>query len=858
MSLRALILAACGFACAIASNAAAQSLDDHFDEERYLRGLGELNLPEVLEHYIAQHPPTDDVQATAYAIVQQRMILREPGAASTDREAAVHHILAQRNELLDAHPNDPRRAQWLADQAADVYFELLTIDASGLMTHLGMPTAEQRDRAGRAARLMLDYAQRAEHAIDLALLDLEATPGFAQSIPLQLQRRRMAEEQRDRQIPFLHGIARYLHGAFNIDDTNEQRRLFEQASRMLAPLGEELHVPLNHHAKLYAAFANARLGRREAAHAAFNELMYVASGDRLLTLSAQIGAAMHASDPRSKFGRLAEQYSSADDLFFRLLVADAIFHYERERSPSRAFDAYTQLLEENLAIDTDRLREIVFARLTLAVDPSMRAGSLPHIVVIAMAGRMARDDSTRDEAIALLSRLIDDRTVHGDDRALALLSRGRAHHAAGRNVDAARDYINLARENARSPDAERAIEWGVSLAAAAREDSPDALPVLRDGLELLLRQYPNLPTVNRWRFVAGQVALGGSHYDEALAHFRSVAPRSSHAPQAAYMQARTLSMAAVAATGNERRRDLYLSTLQTAAEAQPILESAMRNDDDVDRTRQLREHLASLQVIEGHAHLALGDAEKALEAVDGLDADGDLRGGIVAESMQLRIEAYQSMNRIDDAQREIDRFIAAAPQRVGQVLLPWLRTVEHEVLNLLEQHDEQTARELAMRQLSPLAERLKRWVELSPHGEPHAEAILPRVADAYRLSHRFEDALALYDRLLAEQPSAAPLLFGRAECLFHLAEQGEAERRLGDAMLLYRRLTTAGPGVGPTLYWQSHLRSLQILDRMDRNTQQIVPQIQRLRQRDRDLGGERFRRAFDELQNKHSSLGVAD
>ena len=125
------------------------------------------------------------------------------------------------------------------------------------------------------------------------------------------------------------------------------------------------------------------------------------------------------------------------------------------------------------------------------------------------------------------------------------------------------------------------------------------------------------------------------------------------------------------------------------------------------------------------------------------------------------------------------------------------------------------------------------------------------IAEAYRLSGRYAKALELYDRLLAKEPAAGPYLFGRAECLFHLAEGDTMEQQLGEAMLLYRRLTKAGPSVGETMYWQSHLRSLQILDRIGRNTQQIVPQIQRLRQRDPGLGGQRFRQAFDQLQAKH-------
>ena len=44
---------------------------------------------------------------------------------------------------------------------------------------------------------------------------------------------------------------------------------------------------------------------------------------------------------------------------------------------------------------------------------------------------------------------------------------------------------------------------------------------------------------------------------------------------------------------------------------------------------------------------------------------------------------------------------------------------------------------------------------------------------------------------------------------------------------------------------------LQILDRAKRGTEQIVPRIRRLRQRDPELGGPQFKRHFQRLENKY-------
>src|SRR5437016_4923046 len=67
------------FACvcvgALACLTSAQTLDERLDEEQFLRGLDDLRLPEVLEHYIASHPTNEPVRLGQFEIARQRMIL---------------------------------------------------------------------------------------------------------------------------------------------------------------------------------------------------------------------------------------------------------------------------------------------------------------------------------------------------------------------------------------------------------------------------------------------------------------------------------------------------------------------------------------------------------------------------------------------------------------------------------------------------------------------------------------------------------------------------------------------------------------------------------------------------------------
>ncbi len=117
--------------------------------------------------------------------------------------------------------------------------------------------------------------------------------------------------------------------------------------------------------------------------------------------------------------------------------------------------------------------------------------------------------------------------------------------------------------------------------------------------------------------------------------------------------------------------------------------------------------------------------------------------------------------------------------------------------------------------------------------------------DAYLQAERFGDGLRVFDLLLVEHPDADEPLLGRAECLFGLRGARDA-----DAMSIYRRIATAAV-VSSDHYWLAQLRMLQILSRGNRNVHRIAPHIERLRQIDRNFGGERYRMEFERLDRQH-------
>jgi len=219
---------------------------------------------------------------------------------------------------------------------------------------------------------------------------------------------------------------------------------------------------------------------------------------------------------------------------------------------------------------------------------------------------------------------------------------------------------------------------------------------------------------------------------------------------------------------------------------------------------------------------------------------------VAPEALKVRIAAFQELKQSDNVLREIEAFVHSAPEQADAVLVPMLASMRADVQSLIDASRDDAARELAGRTLLPVAHLLEPRLAESRRPAPAARR---QIADAFRLSGKYAEALTRYAELLRTEPDAADLLLGKAECLFGLGR----ESSLAEAMAIYKRLAAAGPDLSHDVYWLSQWRMLQIIDRVGRHTEQIAPRVERLRQQDRELGGERFRRGLESLQRKHAS-----
>lgn len=845
---------------ALSASALGQTLEERLDEDEFLRGLVELDVPEVLDHYIETHRPGDSARLAQLRVAREARLMRAARPGSDEREEALRRVLELRAEQIRLHPDHAHRALWMADQASDLLLEMLPIRASGLSTLFGVPSPDQRERAEHVAGRMNALMSQAELEIERTIHDIETSPGYRDDDELRRRRRRLVRDERDRRIPFLRGVAACLFAEIGARSDGERAEHHAIAVQMLEPLTSSLSGSPARRAALYCGLAMVRRGDYDAAERLLTGIpndTEATSPDKFAaraTLSLLRAGRDGPAAGLAAIEAVTPHYAGADELFYRVLLADQRYLLRtgmtrgaRTSARDHPVNVYVELLERERDVPRETIRAIVLERIADAVETTNDLRELPAIATIARAERLAREDRG-PEAIMLYEQALTRDDLDAADRASALFGLGRSLHAMNRPGAAARRFLQVAVEHAGDWQADRAVELAASILHGLRRRHPDddrVRTAFDQCLEALFRAYRHLPTIGHWHYVAGEAALAAGDPEGAAAHFARIGPEDPEYLDAVFMGVNLRRAATMAGDATDARR-AHETLIDAAQRAQEIIEQALPGAD-ADRRHDLEYYVAHLRVFRAQSLLAIDEPARAVDVLIGIERQPGVDGASLAAALRVRIDAYHDTGRAGDARGEILRFMAAAPDQSGAVLDSMLDLTLRDVETLLAQGRDDEAREWAREEGVPLASLLREW--LASHATPPdvRDRYLTQIATMDCLGGRFEEALAIFNRLAAAHPDTVEILFGRAECLYGLGGDG-----LADAMAIYKRLAAGGPGIGAAYYWQSQLRMLLVLDRVGRNTDQIVPRINRLRTGDEDLGGPRFRRQFERLANKHS------
>lgn len=859
----------CGFsvlgamiaAISLTMPAAAQSTDGDLEELRYVRGLVELRLVEVLETYLRTNPPTDDIGRRLHEIHRQRMHVAVLDPQHDDRRAELQRLLQLQRNLIDRHGRALLSPIWRLDLATDIYFGRAASEVATITALVGLPSDGERAEAHRIALEILSLIAEARLGFANLLLACETEAVQTDDITWTILRDRLAREEGEIRMPILEGVGTSIaeragtSRTATSDLTTIAERMADASTRAdgsWAILGQ-LHSAL-----LWSMADSPAQARTLADRVLDNDR--AGTGERLLAHLA-IADTSRRHDDVATASRVIDQQTttllaeSPDDLLGAVLMADQRFMLRTTARPDdvrAAIQSYIDL-ESISTLSRDQAQVIALDRLArVSGSADWELADLPPIMVVASARTMLRGSGDeRETAIRLLKDLLA--TASADEataKAAALYELGRAAMDDGDVAEAIVLLRRLAIDHPTSPDAERAMEAALVAAASAYRTAPtnpDHRVRLDETLSVALDRYPNLASIDRWRYEAGRLAWIDGKLPEAETWFRAVGGDTSWHADAWFMRVRlAMRVADEASDATERRRSLTEALSVIVDARRSITRDVDRGIITEDRLDDAGYYLACLRIFEAEAEITLGHAERAIDVLEDIERAPGLGGAALGRAMRARIDAYRAIGQPAGAVESIRAFLAADADAARRAIVTLLAALQLDVTAAIEESRDADAQRLAERNLLPVARALHESIRDLPLDAASTLAWL-QVADVYRHAGRHAEAIPIYDRLAVTHGGSLQILLGQAESQFGLG--GEAA--LGKAMTIYRRLAAAGESEVGDVFWLSQLRMLQILDRMDRNTDRIAPRILQLRQRDPNLGTDRVRRGFEALGMKY-------
>ncbi len=854
--------------------AVAQSLDEQIDQERFLRGLAEYGLRDLLDYVRETGGGADGAMPHLIAIAQLQAALADEQRPPAERARAIEDLIAARRRLVEAFPADSRAPLWQADLAFSLLFLAHAEGATALVVEFGVADEDQHAALAATAREALRLVDDATVGLADQILDLEEHPDFAGSASMQQRHRYLLHVEQRQRLPFLHACAAHL--AAVVEESGGSEDQWRLVAETLVPLVGELTEPWLSRARTLIGVAQTRLGRFDEARRQFDAVIAASHADAIARLRARFGAVhlLAQSEGRAAASTAIDRLVSLDhirrdpfayllacDLRFRL-IADEIVGAPggprawraaqgeaAQRIVAEAVRLYRFYLQNDfLPLNAAQREEVVADRWRALAPDSIALADLPPEMALARAERFTAEPQQQAQALALLEDLL---ARHGQSAELAprlLVALGDLHARRGEAAAACERWLDVAQRfatDARAPLAAERAAATLSAALAGPDRSAQLEALYEQALALIIDRFPQAPGFDRWAYERGLLLARRGRFDEAVDSFAQVGAESELRVDAAFQIAATRWKQA-AAQGEADRRALLAEAQATAERAIELIDrSAPAAALDPQRAADLRYYRTACQVRAAQAQRDLGEHEAALARLEGLEDQPGVEEALAAEIIDTRISILEAMGRTEQIERDLRQLAERSPQRALTFIARIGAARAAEAQRLLDAGRAEEARTLAEQRVEPLT-RLGYSIAqpLSASGDTGLAAALSH-ADALRLAERWSEALGVYESVLVWRADSAEAILGRSECLYAL-------QRWADALPGFQRLAAARAEARDAAFWLAELRILQIFDAAGRNTDRIRPRIGRLRLIDPEFGGPRFRREFAVLEDRYA------
>ena len=220
-----------------------------------------------------------------------------------------------------------------------------------------------------------------------------------------------------------------------------------------------------------------------------------------------------------------------------------------------------------------------------------------------------------------------------------------------------------------------------------------------------------------------------------------------------------------------------------------------------------------------------------------------------APALRERITALRELKRLAEARHVVERYLATDPKSAGPVMTKLFEVMRDEMNHAANVGDTEKRSQIASEAVR-LSQKIQAWAQQQPDRMSPQDALTLRIGWAWALRNagQPDDALSAYQDCEARvttsngtHPAAqVEIQLGKAECLLSLD-------RPSDALPLFTTVWQQLPEQSPN-GWRALVGSLQCHTRLGSDPQKIIQTIRQQRHLFPDLGGPRWTRELEALE----------
>ncbi len=447
-----------------------------------------------------------------------------------------------------------------------------------------------------------------------------------------------------------------------------------------------------------------------------------------------------------------------------------------------------------------------------------------------------------DSAIESATRLLHEREGLNDDMTCeALFNLAVAEYHKGLQLAATQDFTRVAEKCPRFARALSASIYAVEIVTQLVEDPslrgrPEVHGAAIQALTTLVDGFPESDSAMYWRFFLAQSLEDVDEFEEAANRYGKVNRTHPHYLTA---QFRTIKCQILALQQLISQNKIEVpEIIRRAGSARRAVARFVKTARS-SAPERAAEYLAQADVLIGEMSVLKGvdQHEEAIELLKDFETKHAESLDLMGRVLRVRIIAFESTGRLEDAQSAVPRFAQIAPDEAGATLQSLLDSIRIEIADLNENGNEPEAQRKAEAALL-FAQQIHDTATAENASESTMYRLRVQLAEAHLEAGSTDQAILLFRK--AREHDVTRYDDGKAHdprVVLGLGKSLMMQQKFDDALLLFNRLFLESPPDAPHRF-EALLGDLLCRTALKEDAKAIIDVIDQHRFLSPGLGGE--------------------